>query len=211
MQELQRRAAVDELNGRIQSMLASTLAMTAENEAKQESITQIAKKVNTVFYKLQCDQMDSKGGGGGASKSGRFGGGTGGNRQDSRIAQLSSAQGMSIESIVLELLGCIEKRAIDVITEYLRVQANKEATSIAGRQTTFVGGARSPTPGPRSPMRSHHTRVAMFDLDDASDDEKIDALLGTVAIIACVAYIAVAAAMPPPPPPPSPTVSNTAH
>jgi len=27
------------------------------------------------------------------------------------------------------------------------------------------------------------------------------------AIIACVAYIAVAAAMPPPPPPPSPTVS----
>jgi len=29
------------------------------------------------------------------------------------------------------------------------------------------------------------------------------------AIIACVAYIAVAAAMPPPPPPPSPTVSNT--
>jgi len=28
------------------------------------------------------------------------------------------------------------------------------------------------------------------------------------AIIACVAYIAVAAAMPPPPPPPSPTVSK---
>lgn len=180
MQELQRRAAVDELNGRIQSMLAATLAMTAENEAKQESITQIAKKVNTVFYKLQCDQMDSKGGGGGGtSKSGRFGGSTGGNRQDSRIAQLSSAQGLPIESIVLELLGCIEQRAIDIITEYLRVQASKEGTLIAGKQTAFVGGARSPTPGPGSPMRAHHTRGAMFDLDDASDDEKIDALLGT--------------------------------
>lgn len=209
-QEEQRRKYIDDLQQRVQTMLHTTMQLSQENDVKQECINQIAKKVNSVFYKLQCDQVDAKAGGGGTgggnSKSRNYG--SSGVRQDAKIAMLTS-QSMPIESIVLDLLGCIEQRAIDIVSDYLRVVNSKEAAGIIAQvnssspnnNTTnnaalsaaaaaaakasimLNSGNRSPTPGPATPMIFGATakREAAFNVDEISDDEFLANLEAMVA------------------------------
>jgi hypothetical protein len=216
-QEEQRRKYIDDLQQRVQVMLHTTMQLGQDNENRQESINQIAKKVNSVFYKLQCDQVDANkagggagggGGGGGTSKSRSYG--TGGVRQDNKLAMLTS-QSMPIESIVLDLLGCVEQRAIDIITDYLRIVNSKEAAGIIAQATNtslnnnnntisnaalsaaaaaaykasimLNAGTRSPTPGPATPMIFGATtkREAAFNVDEISDDEFLANLEAMVA------------------------------
>ncbi|KAJ1412512.1 hypothetical protein B484DRAFT_335765, partial [Ochromonadaceae sp. CCMP2298] len=116
-QDQQRRTAIDELQQRLASTLEITRQLDAQNTAHQESVSQIGKKVYTLFFKLQCDQMDTKGAQvTGGNKNQKWSSGA---RPESKIALLTS-QGVS-ESNVVDYLGCIEQRAVDIISEYLRV------------------------------------------------------------------------------------------
>jgi hypothetical protein len=166
-QDQQRRTTIDELQHRLASTLEITRALDSQNTAHQESVSQIGKKVYTLFFKLQCDQMDTKGSGVGGGKNQKWGAGA---RPESKVALLTS-QSLS-ESNVVDYLGCIEQRAVDIISEYLRVtNANNAGLPGPGKQTL----PRSPTPGPTSPMNWRGARAGgggpFVDLAELSDDE----------------------------------------
>lgn len=183
-QDQQRRSVIDELQQRLTSTLEITRQLVEENAVQQESITQISKKVSSVFFKLQCDQMDAKG----SQVSKATQRWSSGARPDSKIALLTS-QGVT-ESNVLDYLGCIEQRAVDIITEYLHllntrvdlnngiiatISSNPNAGNSPGGTHFRInsltgGGARSPTPGPATPMLRAR-REPLVDLDDLGDDD----------------------------------------
>eukprot|EP01036_Dinobryon_divergens_P035166 gene35166-45533_t len=174
-QDQQRRSIIDELQNRLTSTLEITRQLEEQNAMQQESVSQISKKVSNLFFKLQCDQMDTKAGG--KDKDKRW---NSGSRPDNKIAVLTG-QGVS-ESNVLEYLGCIEQRAVDIISEYLRVTKDGHARtgSLPNGSQRVAPGARSPTPGPSSPMRwrgtvdplgGHNTVV---DLNNLADDELLE-------------------------------------
>ena len=60
-QDQQRRSIIDELQNRLTSTLEITRQLEEQNGMQQESVSQISKKVSNLFFKLQCDQMDTKG------------------------------------------------------------------------------------------------------------------------------------------------------
>eukprot|EP01040_Poterioochromonas_malhamensis_P015402 gene15402-17233_t len=163
-QDQQRRSTIDDLQQRLANMLEATRDLVDQNALQQESISQISKKVSSVFFKLQCDQMDAKGSQ--VSKSQRWSSGA---RPDNKIALLTG-QGVT-ESNVLDYLGCIEQRAVDIISEYLRVMSSKDqAGTNAANNTAQRSTMRSPTPGPSTPM-NWQRHEPMVELADLSDDE----------------------------------------
>ncbi|RYH32493.1 hypothetical protein EON65_00510 [archaeon] len=174
-QDQQRRSVIDELQQRLTSTLEITRQLVEDNAVQQESISQISKKVSSVFFKLQCDQMDAKG----SNISRRYNSGS--VRPDSKIALLTS-QGVT-ESNVLDYLGCIEQRAVDIITEYLHLLNTRPdlnngiITTVQGLGSSYRinsltgGGPRSPTPGPSTPMTRVHKRDPIVDLDELADDD----------------------------------------
>mmetsp|Transcript_21773 Transcript_21773/g.36408 ORF Transcript_21773/g.36408 Transcript_21773/m.36408 type:complete len:631 (+) Transcript_21773:133-2025(+) len=168
-QDQQRRSTIDELQQRLASTLEVTRQLDAQNTSHQESVSQIGKKVYTLFFKLQCDQMDTKGSQVTAGKNQKWSSGA---RPESKIALLTS-QGVS-ESNVVDYLGCIEQRAVDIISEYLRVINAQNAAT--GASNKFGTMPRSPTPGPSTPMTwrmggKTNYSIPYVDLADISDDE----------------------------------------
>lgn len=167
-QDQQRRTTIDELQQRLASTLEVTKSLEEQNMMQQESVSQISKKVGTLFFKLSCDQMDTKGSQANA-KNQRFAT----SRPESKAA-LITGQGVT-DSNVLDYLGCIEQRAVDIISEYLHIVHSREATAngIAARLTmSATGGPRSPTPGPSSPMVWHGHKHHV-ELDAISDDDML--------------------------------------
>ncbi len=76
------------------------------------------------------------------------------------------------DSNVLEYLGCIEQRAVDIITDYLRVlQKNKDPTLNVLKLTDIP---RSPTPGPATAARSFFASSTHVNLDDLGDEDALD-------------------------------------
>jgi coiled-coil domain-containing protein 63/114 len=152
-QEHQRKNILDGLESRYQSTLDATKACEEENKKNRESVHQIAKKVQSLFFKLQCDQMDSAKGPSSTAK-----GSKGGNsmaRNEGKMAILTG-QGVT-ESNVLDYMGAVEQRAVDIIGEHIKIHGS------------YGGGPRSPTPGPASPMQWPAT--TNIDLPDFDDDE----------------------------------------
>ena len=113
---------------------------------------QIAKKVQSLFFKLQCDQMDSAKGPAVNGKGAK--GGNSMSRNEGKMAILTG-QGVT-ESNVLDYMGAVEQRAVDIIGEYIKTHGPH-------------GGPRSPTPGPASPMQWPAT--TNIELPDFDDDE----------------------------------------
>lgn len=163
-----RHRILDELQTRMQATSEATQQAEEENKMLQEFVLQIGKKVNTLFFKIQCDQMDSKGKEGADGKGGAGGAGAGGqasstrkgatmSRPEGKVALLQQ-QGVT-DSNVLEFLGCIEQRSVDVISEYLRRQAS-------GKPNFPL----SPTPGPASPMHMAAEQPHV-DIDQLADED----------------------------------------
>jgi hypothetical protein len=163
-----RHKILDELQTRMQATSEATQQAEEENKMLQEYVLQIGKKVNTLFFKIQCDQMDSKGKEGADGKGGAGGAGAGGqasstrkgatmSRPEGKVALLQQ-QGVT-DSNVLEFLGCIEQRSVDVISEYLRRQAS-------GKPNFPL----SPTPGPASPMHMAAEQPHV-DIDQLADED----------------------------------------
>ena len=143
---------LDALKLRLQTTLDATAACEEQNKIYQDSVDQIAKKVQSLFFKLQCDQMDSAKTGSTSVKVGQKGQSV--PRTESKIAILS---GQSVsESNVLDFMGAIEQRAVDIIAEYLKGQNRPD-------------GNRSPTPGPMTPMKWPVSTI--IELPEFSEDE----------------------------------------
>ncbi|CAM9679020.1 unnamed protein product, partial [Ectocarpus fasciculatus] len=111
--------------------------------ANQEATREIAKKIQNLFFKLQCDQMENPNKNavtqtGGKSAAGKAA--QGNPVRDSKLSMLSG-QGAT-ESNVLDYLGAVEHRAVDIIADYLKVS----------QQSNSMEVTRSPTPGPSSPF-----------------------------------------------------------
>lgn len=183
MQDDQRRDVIFDLQEKLTEVHEHIKQSETDNKMYQESVAQVSKKVSSLFFKLQCDQMDSKagtsvppgsgGGGKGTTGSGKASvssgsGGGGGGRPEGKIAILT-AQGVS-ESNVLDYMGCIEQRAVDIISEYLRNAPDVVGTPGAGGVPVSVPYMhRSPTPGPKSPMVWPNEPMV-----DLADDKDID-------------------------------------
>lgn len=144
-QKVQEQSKINVL-AQLESRLAYQLETyrVAEEQQKQLSnnVAQISKKVQSIFFKLQCDQMDNKAnqaqGNKNASK------GVAMSRPESKVAILAG-QTVS-DSNVLDFMGCIEQRAVNIISEYLHF------TEPTGTARGYSKRPASPTPGPVSPM-----------------------------------------------------------
>jgi hypothetical protein len=148
-QEMQRQAILDGLANKLQQSSEATAACEAENQANHDCVHQVAKKVQSLFFKLQCDQMDSSKGNSSSNKGSKNNGSM--SRNESKIAILTG-QGVT-ESNVLDYMGAVEQRAVDIIAEYIKTHGNE--------------GLRSPTPGPSSPMQwPSATRVDLPEFED---------------------------------------------
>jgi len=159
-----RRDKLDQLQRRLDGTIDMTTQCDEQNREMHEVVGTISKKVSSLFFKLQCDQMDTRGNQGGSS--GIAGGkpvtnkSSGTSRPESKIALLLS-QGVS-EGNVLEYMGFVEQRAVDVISDYLHQQDRE------GHTSNRVG-PRSPTPGPSSPM--HWPAMPVVDISDLGEDD----------------------------------------
>mmetsp|Transcript_21419 Transcript_21419/g.31018 ORF Transcript_21419/g.31018 Transcript_21419/m.31018 type:complete len:515 (+) Transcript_21419:73-1617(+) len=169
-QEYQRKSILDSLQARLQSTLDATKSCEEENRKNHDSVQQIAKKVQSLFFKLQCDQMDTAKGSAAIVKGSKSGSSM--SRNESKIAILTG-QGVA-ESNVLDYMGAVEQRAVDIIGDYIRFHGG------------HTEGPRSPTPGPSSPMQwpaTTNVELPEFDEDelfvdrDDLDSKPID--LGT--------------------------------
>lgn len=138
-QEELRKHSSDDMQQRLTNALELTSQLEEQNQMQQETILQISKKVSNLFFKLQCDQVDAKANQSKSSKDQNYSN----SKSDGKVAFLIS-QGVS-ESNVLEFMGCIEQRAVDIVSNYLRVVA-KEGTNFE------TPAPRSPTPGPSTRM-----------------------------------------------------------
>lgn len=155
-QEMKRQAVLDGLASKLQASIEATALCEAENKKNHDCVHQIAKKVQSLFFKLQCDQMESSKGNS-ASNKGSKAGGPSMSRNESKIAILTG-QGVT-ESNVLDYMGAVEQRAVDIIAEYIKLHGKE--------------GPRSPTPGPSSPMQwPSSTRVDLPEFED--NDELFD-------------------------------------
>lgn len=172
-QDQQRRKKIDELQSKLQSTLEATKHLEEQNAIQQESVSQISKKVGTLFFKLSCDQMDTKG----SNVNGKSRFSTA--RPESK-ATLLTGQGCT-ESNVLDYLGCIEQRAVDIISEYLHIMNTRDAAAggVTGKLTLGNAGPRSPTPGPNTPM-VWHGREPLVELGNISDDDLLNDNEGNV-------------------------------
>uniref|UniRef100_A0A7S1XQU7 ODAD1 central coiled coil region domain-containing protein n=1 Tax=Phaeomonas parva TaxID=124430 RepID=A0A7S1XQU7_9STRA len=126
----------------------------------QRMVAKISKLVSNLFFKIQADQMQ------GGRKSDAGGGGAGGGkpkslgRTESRMTMLTG-QGVT-ESNILQYMGIIEQRAVEIISEYTKKMMQKE-----------VARAITPLSGPSQPAEfgaSRSLRPPELE-DDSSDDE----------------------------------------
>ena len=160
-QEKARKDVLDALQNRMQSTEETTQHLEDENHANHEAIGQLCKKISSVFFKLQCDQMDApKNKNDNQAVVGAKG--TTMSKPASNVQRLvQSAGGSASDSNVSQFLACIEQRAVDIISEYLRMRAvGPEATD----------RPRSPTPGPASPSVFPLTEP-VIDFNELSDDD----------------------------------------
>lgn len=145
--EIHRNKILQELHQRYKATKEATIQCVNQNKIHQDSVDQLSKKVQSIFYKLQCDQMDSNKGtqqGGGAKTKGAN---TGAGRPENKITLLT---GTSVsESNVLDYMAAIEQRAVDIISEYLLTNQ------------VDTGGNKYPTPGPSTPMRHGKVHIDM--------------------------------------------------
>jgi hypothetical protein len=139
-----RSNSLNKLQTRLQATKMACAGAEAACVSNQEATREIAKKIQNLFFKLQCDQMENPKQAA-AQTGGKAGGGKAAQGNPARDTKLSMLSGQgATESNVLDYLGAVENRAVDIITEYLKV--SQPASTNQGDIP------RSPTPGPKSPF-----------------------------------------------------------
>jgi hypothetical protein len=158
LQESSRQATVSNYKKQVFEAKEERRKMAILALDEQKTVEKIAKKVQTLFYKIQCDQLlegGVKGGNKGAAVS-----------SESRMAVLSG-QGVS-ESNILHFMGLIEERAVQVIGEYVR----KLAMSKEGRRPSLGTNGSSIVSGAPASVTGGVPNIEEFEANDSEDDSE---------------------------------------
>lgn len=135
-QDYERKTMLEALEGKLSAVQDAIREQEITNKSYSESVDQIAKKVQSLFFKLQCDQMEAK-----TATHTKGAKGTTMSRPESKVALLTGQGGVT-DSNVLDYMAIIEQRAVGIISEYLRFKAYFDPDM-----------PRSPTPGPVTTRR----------------------------------------------------------
>lgn len=172
LKDKQRRNILDSLKHKLESTLETTRACEEQNKQFSDGVGQVSKKVFSLFIKLGCDN-DTRGTQNQAAGKSLASKGVAASRQENKFTSLSN-QGVG-EGNVLECMGYIEQRMVDIISAYLRVTngdsgSNNSISSAAGPH--LAPPLRSPGTGPVTPM--HWTADPLVDVNELSEDELLD-------------------------------------
>jgi len=153
--QIQRKQALDNLKEKLDRLQNKQTDYQKRFEESKASIELISKTVQSIFFKISCDQMqgirDSIKGG--ASK----GGGKAGGGDSSMSSEVSMLSGQDItDSNIMQYLGIIEQRAVEVCAEYSRQCKGLDLASSIG---------------PQAPMQTMpKMAVSVPQFDDMSED-----------------------------------------
>lgn len=152
--QIQSKQALDNLKEKLERLQKKQDDYQKRFEESKGSIELISKTVQSIFFKISCDQMQgirdsAKGGSGKAS--GKGGGG------DGVSSEVSMLSGQDItDSNIMQYLGIIEQRAVEVCSEYSRQCKGLDLASSIG---------------PQQPMQTMpKMAVSVPQFDDMSED-----------------------------------------
>jgi chromosome segregation ATPase len=158
--QVQRKQALDNLKEKLARVQKKQEDYFKGFEESKSTIELIAKTVQSIFFKIGCDQMqgirDSM-----STKGGKGGGKSGGHGDSSMSLEVSMLSGQDItDSNIMQYLGIIEQKAVEVCGEYARQSKSTElATSI----------------GPQTPMQPNPVlQVSIPAYDEFEDDEEAE-------------------------------------
>jgi len=126
-EETQRAEAMADLQGKWRNAKEATDECTHAALEAQRALERIAKKVQSLFFKIQCEQMMT--GLHEVKNSKRDGQKAGLRRPDGRLALLSG-QGVT-ESNILAYAELIEQRALEIMSDYTRRMSYEEQRHMA--------------------------------------------------------------------------------
>jgi len=152
-QDEQKQKVIDGLQQRKRATIDTINIAEERNHSQSDAVEQLSKKVQSLFFKLQCDQMDNAKAGPTASK--------GQNKQSMPREQskVSLIAGQQVsESNVLDFMGAIEQRAVEIINDYLKYQSRIDG-----------GRTRNPVTGPSTPMK--WPGESLVELPEFGDDD----------------------------------------
>lgn len=161
-QDEQKQKVIDGLQQRKRATLDTINIAEERNRAQSDAVEQLSKKVQSLFFKLQCDQMDNTKAGPSASK------GQSKQSMPREQSKVSLIAGQQVsESNVLDFMGAIEQRAVEIINDYLKHQNRMD-----------VGRIRNPVTGPSTPMKWPGQSLVelpeFMDEDILGDAEELD-------------------------------------
>lgn len=128
IEEEERKKKNEEKNKQMLVLVEQTKEFTDTSTQQQISIEQLAKKVQSLFYKIQCDQLG-----------GREGNKKGGNKQNQgqqRDNQVVMVEGVGVgggavnESNILKFLELIEQRAVEIVADFTKKMDRQEAKNL---------------------------------------------------------------------------------
>lgn len=160
-QDRERRKVIEDLHDKLDATQKSTQGCEDENKHYDDGVNQIAKKVSSLFIKLQCEQMDTRGPQSTGGNKNQASKSSGAFRVESKATQLAN-QGVTVSN-VLEYMGCIEQRAVEIIAAYNRLKAEELKEQQAAERRMIAAPPRFVTPGPLSPMRKPTERYPTLD------------------------------------------------
>ncbi|KAJ1462622.1 hypothetical protein M885DRAFT_431029 [Pelagophyceae sp. CCMP2097] len=114
-EEARRLKAMADLQDKWRSAKEATDECSHAALEAQRTLERIAKKVQSLFFKIQCDQVSVPA----TSKDGKFAAKVNKGGRDSRLALLSSGQGVT-ESNIVQHAELVEHRALEIMAEYTR-------------------------------------------------------------------------------------------
>jgi chromosome segregation ATPase len=158
--QVQRKQALDNLKEKLARVQKKQEDYHKGFEESKSTIELIAKTVQSIFFKIGCDQMQ------GArdtmkTSGGKGGGKSGGHGDSSMSLEVSMLSGQDItDSNIMQYLGIIEQKAVEVCGEYARQSKSTElATSI----------------GPQTPMQPNPVlQVSIPAYDEFEDEEEVE-------------------------------------
>lgn len=159
-------AARAEIISRLHATVKQTKEQTGEYmesaEAAQKTIDVLGKKVQGLFYKIQCDQVGKNG----PNK---------GQKSESQLLLAAGGGGVN-ETNILKFLEIIEQRAVELMTEYTRrVSAQAMATAPGSPASSQGLMMMLPCPSLKSPSKSIRDTLQPPDSrDDDLDDVVVE-------------------------------------
>lgn len=129
IEEEERKRKLAKQNKELAVVIESTKEFTDTSTQQQISIEQLAKKVQSLFYKIQCDQLGGREGnkGGGKKQHNQ------GQQRDSQVVMAGAVGvggGAVNESNILKFLELIEQRGVEIVADFTKKMDRQEAKNL---------------------------------------------------------------------------------